>query len=261
MKNVRTLISALLVGMAYLVLLTPARADDMQLTVDGEKREALVFAPSKKGSSGKSPVILAFHGRGGNMVESSQGMRFESAWPEAIVVYMQGAPLEGVPEGHFWRYPGEPNSNHDLDYVDAVLAALRSKFPVDDRRLYATGFSNGAGFSYALWAMRPDTFAAFGIVAGRIAPGVHLTAAKPVVVIGGQSDGTIRFPIQLEAMKTAREVNLTGESGNSCGHQCTLYSSNKGAPVVTYIHDGGHIFPEDANVNIVNFFKQHALPH
>jgi polyhydroxybutyrate depolymerase len=51
-----------------------------------------------------------------------------------------------------------------------MLATLRGRYPVDDRRIYATGFSNGAAFSDPLWAARGKTFAAFAPVAGAIRP-------------------------------------------------------------------------------------------
>lgn len=259
MNSCRRVLPIVSVAAACLLLVATARAERMKLTVDGESREALVFPPSKKDPAGKAPVILAFHGRGGNMQETSQGMRFEAAWPEAIVVYMQGTPLDSSPDGYFWRYPGQPFADRDLDFCDHVLAALSAKFSVDVRRIYAAGFSNGAAFSYVLWGARPNTFAAFGIVAGLIPPGVHLTVAKPAVVIGGDHDQTVKFPTQLAAMQAARAVDGAGDTGTPCGPQCTLYSASKGAPVVTYIHGGDHIFPGDAASHIVKFFKQHAL--
>ena len=34
------------------------------------------------------------------------------------------------------------------------------KFKIDEKRVYATGHSNGGGFTYLLWTCRPDAFAA-----------------------------------------------------------------------------------------------------
>ncbi len=45
-----------------------------------------------------------------------------------------------------------------------------------------------------------------------------------------------------------------------CGEHCTLYPSKSGTPVATYIHPGGHRFPNDAIPVIVAFFKQYARP-
>src|SRR5262245_34686157 len=64
----------------------------MEWTVDGVKREALVFAPSPPpGSPAKAPAIFAFHGHGGDMREAAR-MNLQQLWPEAVVVYMQGLP-------------------------------------------------------------------------------------------------------------------------------------------------------------------------
>ena len=59
-------------------------------TVDGEKREALVYAPTIGIKGEKLPLVFAFHGHGGNMQGASQLMRIQILWPGAIVVYPQG---------------------------------------------------------------------------------------------------------------------------------------------------------------------------
>jgi hypothetical protein len=39
-----------------------------------------------------------------------------------------------------------------------------------------------------------------------------------------------------------------------------LYPSKSGTPVVTYVHSGGHLLPDDVPPVIVKFFKQQAKP-
>jgi polyhydroxybutyrate depolymerase len=134
-------------------------------TVDGVEREALVFPPATP-SKAKAPVIFAFHGHGGNMHFAARGMGFQNFWPEAIVVYMQGLPTPGIIMDRAGEKPGwqrEPGQehDHDLKFVDAVLAMLHEKYSVDDARIYATGFSNGGLFTYLLWSQRSEVFSAF----------------------------------------------------------------------------------------------------
>ena len=164
------------------------------------------------------------------------------------------------PLGFGWIYGTTRDGQRDLKFFDAVLATMRTKFPVDSRRIYATGFSNGGMFTYVMWGTRANIFAAFAAVAGRIVPEVHLSEPKPILQIGGQEDTTVPFQEQLRAMKIARELNGTGESGSSCGRNCTIRSSSKGAPVVNYIHGGGHIYPAGTSEMIVKFFEAHELP-
>ena len=61
----------------------------MTWTVDGDKREAIVFAPPRR--RGKLPLIFSFHGHGDDM-ENFQYVGLQQAWPDAIVVYFQGLP-------------------------------------------------------------------------------------------------------------------------------------------------------------------------
>ncbi len=249
---------------AVFVSLTSAYAaapETTKWTIDGVQREAIVIPPSKKDPSGKVPVILAFHGHGDTMANYS-GVGFESAMPTAVVVYPQGLPTNPAtdPQGFGWIYTDAADGQRDLKFVDAMLATVRGKYKVDDQRIYAAGFSNGAMFTYVLWGTKARTFAAFAAVAGRIIPAVHITEPKPIIQIGGSNDRTVPFDQQLEAMKTARTVNGTDEEGVSCGKRCKQFASSKNAPVMNYIHSGGHEWPDGTTEMIVKFFEKQSLP-
>jgi polyhydroxybutyrate depolymerase len=68
----------------------------MNWTIDGVKREALVFAPKRATNDSRHPVVFAWHGHGGNMQGTSQQMHLQTVWPEAIVVYPQGLPTTSL---------------------------------------------------------------------------------------------------------------------------------------------------------------------
>jgi polyhydroxybutyrate depolymerase len=235
-----------------------ASPEKMNWTIDGVQREAIVVSPSQKDPSGKVPVILAFHGHGDDMENFWNGVRFEDSMPTAVIVYPQGLPTNPRdPEGYGWVYTEEPEGQRDLKFVDAMLATMHSKFKVDDQRVYAAGFSNGAMFTYVLWGARAKTFAAFAAVAGRIIPAVHITEPKPIIQIAGSHDTTVPYDDQVTAMKTARTVNGTGEESTSCGKHCTAYPS-KNAPVVNFIHGGGHEWPVGTTEMIAKFFASQS---
>src|SRR5688572_30132023 len=65
--------------------------------VDGVQRKAAVFVP-KSAKQTPSPLILAFHGRGGDARKAAESMRYHLHWPEAIVVYPQGLNTPGGPD-------------------------------------------------------------------------------------------------------------------------------------------------------------------
>ena len=64
--------------------------------------------------------------------------------------------------------------------VDALLERLRARFPIDARRIYATGFSNGAAFCYRLAAERPRVIAAIAPVAGYLPRLTRGAGALPI---------------------------------------------------------------------------------
>jgi polyhydroxybutyrate depolymerase len=229
--------------------------------VDGVQREALVYLPSPS-SKAKAPVIFAFHGHGGNMRFAARGMAFQNAWPEAIVVYPQGLPTPGIVldrEGKKagWQdFAGQEN-NRDLKFVDAMLKTLREKYSIDDSRIYATGFSNGGLFSYLLLSQRPNVFAAFAPGGAVLLPQNVLSTPRPVFHYGGRSDRLAKFEKQEATIEELRKFNGCAGVGESCGENCTIYSSSKGTPVATFVHPYGHLYPPAATPLIVKFFQDH----
>jgi len=207
-----------------------AQGTIMKWTVDGEKREALVFAPTTD-SAVKRPLVFAFHGHGGNMHGAAQLMHIHTTWPEAIVVYPQGLIDRPSPIDQQGNRPGwevEANQlagnvgNKDLDFFDAMLDRMRQKYLVDDDRVYATGFSNGGIFSYLLWAERSKVIAATGEVAGRLWDSEHLTQPRSILAIAGLVDTTDPYAMQAASIESARQADhATGDARAAYGGALT----------------------------------------
>lgn len=221
--------------------------------IDGEARRAILYPPSAK-STAPAPLVFSFHGHGDNVL-NFQRTDMHRAWPEAIVVYFQGLPSSDDLYG--WQVEKGQDDDRDLKLVDTALASLSKEFNVDPNRIYATGFSNGANFTYLLWAERSQVFAAFAPVAARLRPSVQLKQPKPVFHIAGTEDRQILFADQQKAIETAKRVNGINGKGSSCGDGCTLYSNGR-APVMTWIHPGGHEYPPPTSLKIANFFKANS---
>ncbi len=232
------------------------------VTVENVPRESLVFAPAK--TDAPLPVVFAFHGHGGNALQASRSLRFQEHWPEALVVYMQGLPTPGQltdPEGkrNGWQKSVGDQNDRDLKFFDMLLAQLRKDYPVDDRRIYSTGHSNGGGFTYLLWSARADKFAAFApsAAAARYIPTLK---PKPAMHIAGENDPLVKYVWQKAAMDAVRIVNGCEESGHDWAPQCTLYASKNNAPFVALVHPGDHKYLQEATPLIVKFFKEQRLP-
>jgi polyhydroxybutyrate depolymerase len=232
-----------------------ASAEVITWTVDGVTREAIVFVPKASPAGGKNPVVLSFHGRGDN-AQNFQHTFLHLASPYAIVVYFQGLATRDGLAG--WQVERGENNDRDLKLVDVALASLRKKYNVDDDRIYATGFSNGAMFTYLLWAERPEVFAAYAPVAGRLRPSVQPKQPRPLFHVAGRADPQVTFVDQQAAMTIAIGVNGVGDKTTRCGDGCTLYGAGTPAPVMTLIHPGGHVYPRETSQRIASFFRDHA---
>ena len=237
----------------------------MHWTIDGVQRDALVFAPRATHGAAKHPLVIAFHGHGGRMLNTAARMHIQTLWPQAIVVYPQGlnTPTVHDPAGTEpgWQGKAGDFGDRDLRLFDAIVATMKRSHAVDNRRIYATGFSNGAVFSLLLWAERAKTIAAIGEVAGRLDPAETLTSARALLAVAGRSDAVAPFAVQKQTIQQARQINGASGAGSPCGQYCRFYPSTNGpVPVKTFIHPGGHVYPAWASAEIVEFFKSHEQP-
>jgi polyhydroxybutyrate depolymerase len=235
----------------------------MNWNVAGRARQALVFPPAT--ITQHHPLIFAWHGHGGTMQHASQQMGFQTLWPDAIVVYPQG--LDQHATGNGWQKEIGEDGNRDLKFFDAMLATLRQKYPVYSERIYTTGFSNGTGFSYLLWAERGNTLAAIGAVAGVLARSEksRLHQPRPLIAIFGTDPHTAPAEIKEKTIQAARKVNHALASEESChipngASDCKLYPSTSKTPVKNVIHAGGHEYLPWMAEEIVKFFQEHRKP-
>jgi polyhydroxybutyrate depolymerase len=226
------------------------------IRVEGVEREALVAAPkSAKGA----PVVLAFHGYGGNMRRAAQMFRLHEHWPEAVVVYLQGLPSvnprDPSNQRPGWDVMRPTPDNRDVKFVDAMLADLKKQYQIDNERVFAMGHSNGGRFSYLLWAERGDKFKAFSMCGSNSMGFEQMLKPKSAFLIAGRNDSTVPFANQEKTasfLLTLLKANATPT--HSAGNY-KLYKGTGGAQLATYFHPGGHEFPDDAGKMAVGFFK------
>jgi polyhydroxybutyrate depolymerase len=255
--------SALVVGLGLAISAAAAEPERREWIVDGVAREALVCMPVQAVAKAV-PVVFVFHGHGGSMRHMSRNFPCHTLWPEALVVYMQGIPTPGRltdPEGKKagWQNAPGDQGDRDLKFFDAVMETLRTTARIDGKHVYATGHSNGGGFTYLLWATRAYCFDAFAPCAAVTTQLAKLTP-KPVLHVAGEKDPLVKFVWQQRTLEVVRKVNRCGSEGRPWGTNATLYASSAGAPVIALIHPGGHELPPEALPSIVRFFKERADP-
>lgn len=244
---------------AIAVTATAAQPSRQTWVVDGTEREALVAMPEK--TENASPLVFVFHGHGGTMRNASRDFRIHEIWPEAAVVYMQGLPTPGQltdPEGkrNGWNSNPDDSDNRDLKFFDVVLSSLADS--VDTDRVYATGHSNGGGFTYCLLVARGDRLAA-AAPSGAASRFVRKMAPKPVLHIAGENDPLVKYAWKARTMQQVHRINRCAPQGepwfSTDSLAGTIYSSENSTPLAVLISNGGHRFPADAPEFIVRFFS------
>jgi polyhydroxybutyrate depolymerase len=253
------------IALAALVCLAPAlTAGELQRRtweVDGVTRESLVSLPPGPAPAVGWPLVFAFHGHGGTMNQASRSFPIHQVWPDAIVVYPQGLPTASALVDREGKFPGWQNmagaqGDRDLKFFDAMLVSLRKDYRVDDKRIYATGHSNGGLFTYLLWSERGEVFAAFAPSAALLVKGFQKFQPKPVLHIGSPEDLLVKFAWQERMIDYVLLVNGCGpRQSEAMGY--TSYPSSKGAEVATFLHPNGHRYPAEAPALIVRFFQAH----
>jgi len=252
------------VFISLLILLAAARLGAAELVrmdwpSGGVTREALVHIPAKPAGA---PLVFAFHGHGGSMAQAARSFPIHEKWPEAIVVYPQGLPTAGQltdPQGERAGWQGRAGvaDDRDLKFFDVMLADLRRRYQPDDRRIYATGHSNGGGFTYLLWAERGDVFAALAPSSALLARGFQKFKPKPVLHVASPQDELVKFAWQKRMIDYVLKLNgCAAFKPDVTGY--TAYPSKSGNDVAVYLHAGGHKYPgEVASELIVKFFRAH----
>jgi polyhydroxybutyrate depolymerase len=225
---------------------------EITLTVNGEQREAIIIAPTKK--TANPPVIFGYHGHGGKAANCVRYFDLQSSWPEAVVVYPNGTPTKtpkdpaGTRNG--WDAFTQKN-NRDLDFFDALLARVKKDYSIDPKRVFVMGHSNGGSFTYFLWQVRADVITAVGPCAA--AGARRVTTPRPAFIMKGEKDPIVNPRLQQASIDAALKLNKVQAEPKKISDIVTSYAGPN--PVVTYIHPGGHGFEKKAVPYMIQFFK------
>ena len=134
--------------------LIPGKLSAQSILHNGKEREYLVYVPSSYNETANHPLLLNFHGFGGNAkdyFEYESDFRDVAELEGVILVYPQGSLLSGF---SVWNAaPFAEDNKTDLDdigFIETLIVELQDQLSIDPERVYASGFSTGGMFSYAL---------------------------------------------------------------------------------------------------------------
>ena len=150
----------------------------------GVERSYLLHLPAARGAGRPVPLLLVFHGAGGEGagIASHAGLTEPATARGYAVAYPDGV-------NRRWNDGrGAGGGQDDVEFIRVLLDSLGRELPVDPKRIYATGISNGAGLTYRLACDLPGVFAAIAPVAGAPAATIEerCAATRPVSVISFQ---------------------------------------------------------------------------
>jgi polyhydroxybutyrate depolymerase len=161
---------------------------DRSLEIGGATRTYLVHLPPRVRERGPLPVVLAFHGGGGNArgFQAYAGLDAVADREGFVVVYPDGSGRLGRRlltwnAGTCCGYAHDANVD-DVAFSLALLRDLARELPLDLARVYATGHSNGAMLAYRLAVEAPERIAAIAPVAGMMVTD-RFPPARPVPVL------------------------------------------------------------------------------
>jgi len=188
-----------------------ARAEDSThtITVDQTERSYVLHVPPQV----KVPaaLVIVLHGGGGSAKSAIAQTNFDTEADRNgfVVAYPEGTarsrPLLnalGKPQFRTWNAGGccgvaVQRGTDDVGFIRAMVAEIAVRHPVDPKRIYATGLSNGGMMAYRLACEASDLVAAIGAVSGVlvVAPceprfpvsviAIHGTADENVPIDGG----------------------------------------------------------------------------
>ena len=256
---------------------------------DGLERTYFVHLPQNYNDAITYPLIFAIHG-GGTL--GYQGIEGQSQLSELsdlenfIVVYPEGLEQLGF---RTWN-AGDccPSAStlgtNDIGFIVALLDKLKLELSINDRKVYATGFSNGGQLAYKLANRYPDKFAAISAVAGVLQDFPFDPARKvPIIHFHSYQDSTAPYSggfsdaqfINLEFPSVDSTLLLIANNYNCGLIKQTIFSNpntydffrysdcNNNVQIELYVsQDGGHTWPGGqafANRPITNYFNASNL--
>lgn len=156
--------------------------------------------------NGPVPLLMGFHGGG----DSTMYLTFVSGWYE--IAHRYG----------FLYVPIENHQNVPAAEAIQVLEHLKQKYNIDEKRIYATGFSMGSGKTWDMFQEYPEVFAGLAPASAlfpiknnpfgkSLEDGLNTTVPVPIFYSGGEKSHLPELPFQAESgldrIQYAAEVN------------------------------------------------------
>jgi polyhydroxybutyrate depolymerase len=257
----------------------PTAAGDHVLTIGMgglvPRSYRLHVPPQLAATTRRLPLLLAMHGGFDSpaAMEDRTGFSPMADRKGFLVAYPEGTATA-------WNAAGEccgiAKMIHadDIGFLMKLIDKLDGTGLVDSRRVYATGFSNGAAMSYLLACHDSARVAAVGVVEGALAPGCKPDHKVSMIIFHGTKDANVPFygggrvdidnpspfPPVSDAVNFWRKADGVGGMRAASAPAGNTQCSTAGTSVaVTFckINGGTHTWPSYASAQQWEFFAAH----
>ena len=172
-------------------------APSMKPFTVGGQRPASVFPPGKY--LGPAPILISLHGYTSSGAKQEAYLKMKSLLSKKGIIYVTP---DGTVDGggnRFWNASKAccnfyGSSVDDIKYLMGLVDQVSAKYPVDRKRIYFLGHSNGGFMAFQLACEKSDQIAGIVSFAGSMnVDRATCPATKPVsiLLIHGSSDPTI----------------------------------------------------------------------
>ena len=230
--------------------------------VDGTTRTAVLVVPANL--TGPAPLVIGYHGHGGNGAAFDKKMDIEGRWPEAIVVYPDGlvghqgkTDPEGVKTG--WQQVADDEGGRDLRFFDTMMADLHAKLPIDADRVFVVGHSNGSAFTSLLLNVRGDQIAATANLSAQPGRLLDTDPVRSMFMGMGEQDPIVPYANQKQSIPLAEAKLGVDPATATVDGYLRIETAPGNLELATYVHPAGHEVPDAVPPLVVAFFQRHSL--
>lgn len=169
---------------------------DAILYVSNTKREYIIHLPPGYKKEGSFPLVIVFHGGGGNsrQIQRYMGMDAIADRENFIAVYPNGI-------GKQWNdgrdFKESIAANDDVLFINQLLDSMQKEYSIDNKRIFATGISNGGFFSiYLSYKLSHRLLAIAPVCASipeKIYPVFYPSRPVSVLIMNGTADPLVPY--------------------------------------------------------------------
>lgn len=267
----------------------PRTDADGSLQVGDRTRYYDLHVPSSYIKGQSLPLVLVFHGAGGDgrAMQQLTGFSQLAEQEKFLVVYP-----DAIDKHWDARRRVQPETKNDIGFISALIEQLEQDYTLDRNRIYVTGFSNGGMFAHRVACELSDKIAAGAVVAATMPENLSRISqpSQPVsmLLIHGTDDPAVPYGSGGKALLSVADTVKYWVAHNHCTVQQSqeVLSANSGVRLEAYkqssnqttvmlytIEGGSHAWPNsssgsgtpsrpshsiDASTIIWDFFSKHS---